>query len=77
MPASSPWVPYFFFLYTFIVTWIMLMNYDQIKKFSSSMRTCNGFISISIASFIFIGTAMIYNIDNRNEDYHKRIHELW
>lgn len=74
---SSPWIPYFFFLYIFITTWIMMMNYDNIKVITSSMRTCNGFISLSIAIFAFVGAAMIYNIDNRHEEYHEKINELF
>lgn len=55
----------------------MMMNYESIKQNSSSMRTCNGFISLSIALFAFVGAAVIYNIDNRDNDYHERIHELY
>lgn len=74
--SSSPWVPYFFSLYIFIMTYVMMMNYDTIKDFSSSMRTCNGFIALSIALVTFAGLASIYNIDNRNCDYHEKINEL-
>ena len=74
---SSPWIPYFFFLYMFISSWIMMMNYDKIKSFSSSMRTCNGFISLSIAIFAFVGSAMLYNIDNRDSDYYENIKDLY
>lgn len=74
---SSPWIPYFFFIYIFISSWIMMMNYDTIKSFSSSEVTCNGFISLSIAILAFIGSAILYNIDNRDCDYHEKINELY
>lgn len=73
---SSPWIPYFSFLYMFIVTYVLMMNYESIKDFSSSMKICNSFIALSIALVAFVGTAMVYNIDNRESNYHERIQEL-
>jgi hypothetical protein len=55
----------------------MLMNYDKIKQSSTSMRTCNGVISISIAIFAFVGAAVLYNIENRECDYHEKIKVLF
>lgn len=49
------------------------MNYEMIKGFSSSMRTCNGFISITIAIFVFVGVATLYNLDTREEDYKDKV----
>ena len=54
-----------------------MMNYDNIKSISSDMRIVNGFISLSIASFAFVGVAMIYNIDIRDLDYKEKINELF
>lgn len=75
--SSSPWLPYFFFLYMFVSTWVMMMNYDKIKGMSSSPQICYGFISITIGLLAFIGSAALYNIDNKECDYHEKIRELY
>jgi fucose 4-O-acetylase-like acetyltransferase len=72
----EPIIPYIFFIYVFIVTWWLLMNYETIKEFSSSMRECNGFISITVAIFVFVGVATLYNIDTRDEDYKEKINAM-
>jgi len=69
-------LPYLFFIYMFIATYIILMNYDKIKNFSSNMRYCNAFISIVIALFVFVGVATVYNLENRNENYKEKIKEI-
>lgn len=69
-------VPYIFFIYMFIITWIMLMNYDKIKSFSSSDRVSIGFISITIALFSFIGAAIIYRRETNVEDFRHKIKDV-
>ena len=55
----------------------MLMNYSEIRKFSSSDRTCYGFISIAIAIYAFVGVATIYHIEHQNDDYKDLIKDLY
>lgn len=69
----DPIVPYIFFIYVFIVTWWLLMNYETIKEFSSSMRSCNGFIAITVAIFVFVGVATLYNIESKEESKKRNI----
>lgn len=69
-------VPYIFFIYIFLVTWIMLMNYERILDFSSGKRSCFAFISIIIALVTFVGIATIYNIESRDEDYKEKIKDV-
>lgn len=52
------------------------MNYNKIKSFSSDMRICNGFISLTLSVFIFVGVAAVYNCENRDQDYKEKIKEL-
>lgn len=49
-----------------------MMNYDTIKKSSSSNRICIAYISTTIALFVFIGVAVIYNIESSEEDYKEK-----
>lgn len=52
------------------------MNYETIKKFSSSMRICNAFISITISMFVFIGVATLYNLENKQCNYKDKMNEV-
>lgn len=72
----NPIIPYLFFIYIFISTWIVLLNYDEIKKFSSSMVFCNAYISIVIGLFVFVGVATLYNLETRGDNYKNKIKEL-
>lgn len=69
-------IPYVFFLYMFILTWIIMMNYESIKKFTDSNTTCIAFISIVISLFVFVGVATLYNLETRGEDYHEKIKDV-
>ena len=61
----------------FIATWIMLMNYNNIRKFSSSDRICYGFISIAIATYVFVGVATLYHMEHLNDDYKELIKDVY
>lgn len=69
-------VPYVFFLYMFILTWIIMMNYNDIKKFTDSDRTCIAFISITISLFVFVGVATLYNLESKDENYKEKIKDV-
>lgn len=69
-------VPYVFFFYMFISTWIIMMNYDKIKDFSSSQRTCYAFISITIALFAFVGVATLYHCETKEDEYKEKIKDV-
>ena len=70
-------MPYLFFLYMFISTWILLMNKDSIERNSSSKRVYFGFISTTVAIFAFVGVATLYHVEHQNEDYKELIHLLY
>ncbi len=53
-----------------------MMNYESIKKFTDSERSCIAFISITIALFVFVGVATLYNLESRNEDYKEKIKDI-
>lgn len=61
----------------FISTWIIMMNYDNIKEFCSNKRTCYGFISITIALFTFIGVATIYHFETKEDEYKEKIKTVY
>lgn len=65
-------IPYVFFLYMFISTWLIMMNYETIKESCSNRRLAIGYVSITIAIFVFVGVAVIYNIDSSEEDYKEK-----
>lgn len=69
-------VPYVFFIYIFILTWIIMMNYDKIKEFTSSERSRISFISVTISLFVFVGVATIYNLESRGENYKEKIKDI-
>lgn len=65
-------VPYVFFIYMFIATWLLMMNYETIKGTCSSRRIAIGYVSVAIALFVFVGVAVLYNIDSSEEDYKEK-----
>lgn len=69
-------VPYVFFVYVFIVTWWLLLNYEAIQKFCSTKRIAIAFVSITIAIFVFIGVATVYNLENKDCNYKEKINEI-
>lgn len=69
----NPIVPYIFFVYIFIATWIIMMNYDNIKMASSSKTISIAYVSIAIATVVFVGVATLYNIESKDEDYKEKI----
>ena len=69
-------IPYVFFIYMFIATWIIMMNYDKINEFSSSKKVCYGFISITIALFTFIGAATLYHFETKEDEYKVKIKDV-
>lgn len=69
-------VPYIFFLYMFISTWIVMMNYEKINNFSSSRTVCVAFISLTIAMFTFLGVATLYHKETKKENFKKNIDEF-
>ena len=73
----EPVVPYIFFVYIFIITWILLLNYDKIKSFSSSDRVSIGTISITIALFAFIGVAVLYHGEIKENEFKDKIKDVW
>lgn len=60
----------------FLVTWIMLMNYEKILEFSSGKRSCFAFIAIVISLVAYVGVATIYNLDSRDEDFKEKIKDV-
>lgn len=69
-------VPYIFFIYMFIITWVLLLNYDEIKSFSSSDRISIGTISITIALFAFIGAAVLYHGETKKDEFKEKIKDI-
>lgn len=70
-------LPYIFFLYMFISTWILVMNYKNIRNFSSSERSAVAFISLSVAIYSFVGVATVYHMEHMHDDCKELIKELY
>uniref|UniRef100_A0A6C0BCV7 Uncharacterized protein n=1 Tax=viral metagenome TaxID=1070528 RepID=A0A6C0BCV7_9ZZZZ len=69
-------VPYIFFLYMFVGSWILLMNYKKILNFSKTERSCCAFICTSLAIFSFIGAATIYHLENLDSNFKELIKDV-
>lgn len=74
----NPIIPYIFFLYIFIITWVIIKNYDLIKSVSKSKLQLVATISLLISSVVFVGLCTIYYIDCHyyNEDFEKKFEDL-
>lgn len=70
-------VPYIFFIYMFILTWVLLLNYDKIKSFSSSDRISIGFVALTIGLFAFIGAAAIYHRETREDEFREKMKDVY
>lgn len=69
-------IPYIFFIYIFILTWIVMMNYDNIKTFTKDQLSTVTFISLLISIFVFVAVATLYNIESKNENYKEKIKDI-
>lgn len=66
-------IPYLFFIYTFIVSWICIMNYDTILKMSTSKRTALCSMSLFISIVVFVGVSTIYHFETNEDDFKSKI----
>lgn len=69
-------IPYVFFLYMFILTWIIMLNYPTIEKFTNSKLTCISFISITISLFVFVGVATLYHFETKDDEFKDKIKDV-
>lgn len=66
-------IPYVFFIYIFLVTWICLYNYETIMNFSKNKAYGFGFISLVIACVAYVGVATLYYLETDECDFAKKI----
>lgn len=69
-------IPYLFFIYMFIVTWVILLNYETIDSLTSNKIQCFTFISLTISLFTFVGVATLYNLETNPEDFKENIKDI-
>lgn len=70
-------LPYIFFLYMFISSWILLMNYKTIREFSSSERSAVAFISLCLSIYTFVGVATMYHMEHLHDDCKELINTIY